>query len=85
MNSEEKLKSLKKELEKLKADKIRKEEQLKNLRQKRDEVVSEITTLGYTPENLSDETETLKKKIEAELTEIEQKIFKGLLINENQI
>lgn len=62
MNSEEKLKSLKKELERLKTDKIRKEEQLKNLRQKRDDIVSEITTLGYTPENLPDETETLKRK-----------------------
>ena len=82
MNSEEKLKSLKKDLERLKSDKIRKEEKLKNLRQKRDEVVSEITTLGYTPENLPSEAETLKKKIESELAEIEQKILRGLVNEE---
>jgi len=79
MNSEEKLKSLKKELERLKSDKIRKEEQLKNLRQKRDEIVSEIITLGYTPENLPDEIEKLKKSIESELLEIEQKISQGIV------
>jgi predicted nucleic acid-binding Zn-ribbon protein len=83
MNSEEKLKSLKKDLERLKSEKIRKEEQLRNLRQKRDDLRSDITTLGYTPENLPDEIEKLKKTIESELLEIEQKLQISLgIINE---
>jgi len=82
MNSEEKLKKLKTEVEKLKTDKIRKEEQLKNLRQKRDEIVTEITTLGYTPENLPDESEKLKNSIKSQLSEIESKILQGLVNEE---
>jgi len=84
MNSEEKLKSLKKELERLKSDKIRKEEQLNNLRQKRDDIISQITELGYTPENLSDEINKLKEEIDSQLDEIESKLSKGI-VNERQI
>ena len=79
MNSEEKLKSLKKELERLKSDKIRKEEQLNNLRQKRDDIISQITELGYTPENLSDEISKLKEEIDSQLNEIESKLSKGIV------
>lgn len=76
MNNAEKLKKLKSQIDEFKSEKIRKEEQLKALRKQRDEIVAEIESLGYTPENLEDKITELKQKIDLQLAEIEEKLSK---------
>jgi len=74
MDSHEKLKKLKTNVEELKSEKIRKEEQLKVLRQQRDELVARIKELGYTPEDLATEIKKLEDSISSQLSEIETKL-----------
>jgi len=75
MDSHEKLKKLKTNVEELKSEKIRKEEQLKGLRQQRDELVARIKELGYTPEDLAIEIKKLEDSINSQLSEIETKLL----------
>ena len=79
MNSEEKLKSLKRKVEEVKSEKIRKEEQLKSLRQQRDDLVAQIKDLGYTPENLSTEIKKLEGSVDSQLSKIESKLSQGIV------
>lgn len=82
MNNEEKLKKLKAKVEEVKSEKIRKEEQLKSLRQQRDDLVAQIKDLGYTPENLSTEIEKLEDSVNSQLSEIESKLSQGIVNEE---
>ena len=82
MSSEEKLKKLKAEVDEFKSEKIRKEEQLKGLRQQRDDLIAQIKDLGYTPENLSSEIKKLEDSINSQLSEIETKLSKGIVNEE---
>jgi uncharacterized coiled-coil DUF342 family protein len=75
MDSHEKLKKLKTNVEELKSEKIRKEEQLKSLRQQRDELVDRIKELGYAPEDLATEIKKLEDSINHQLSEIEAKLL----------
>lgn len=79
MDNQEKLKSLKRKVEEVKSEKIRKEEQLKSLRQQRDDLVAQIKDLGYTPENLSTEIEKLEGSVNSQLSEIESKLSQGIV------
>lgn len=82
MDSEKKLKKLKAEVEEFKSEKIRKEEQLKGLREQRDDLITQIKELDYTPENLSSEIEKLEELINSQLSEIEDKLSKGIVDEE---
>ncbi|MCK4358990.1 MAG: hypothetical protein KAW92_09650 [Candidatus Cloacimonetes bacterium] len=82
MDNQEKLKKLKAEVEEFKSEKIRKEEQLKGLRQQRNDLITQIKDLGYTPENLSSEIKKLEDSINSQLSEIETKLSKGIVNEE---
>lgn len=82
MDSEKKLKKLKADVDEFKSEKIRKEEQLKGLREQRDDVVAQIKELNYTPENLSGEIEKLEELINSQLSKIEDKLSKGIVDEE---
>jgi len=79
MDNQEKLKRLKAKVDEVKSEKIRKEEQLKSLRQQRDDLVVQIKDSGYTPENLSTEIEKLKDSVDSQLSEIESKLSQGIV------
>ena len=76
--SEKKLNQLEDRVNRLKEEKIRTEEQLKNLRDKKDEITSELATFGVTPKDLGDVISALKVKISAELTEIDTQISENV-------
>lgn len=82
MDSEKKLKKLKAEVDDFKSEKIRKEEQLKGLREQRDDLITQIKELDYTPENLSSEIKKLEDSINSQLSEIETKLSKGIVDEE---
>jgi len=72
--SEEKLRQLEQRVNNLKAEKIRAEEQLKHLRQKKDEILVELKELGVDPRNLPTAIRTLEAEIATELETIEKQI-----------
>ena len=72
--SEEKLNQLEDKVNRLKEEKIRTEEQLKNLRNKKDEITVELATFGVTPKDLGDVINALGTKIHTELTKINAQI-----------
>ena len=74
MALEEKLKQLEQRANDLKEEKIRVEEQLKNLRKQKDEIVTELAALGVTPKGLGEMIKELEAKIRTQLTDIDTQI-----------
>ena len=72
--SEEKLNELEKKVTKLKEQKIRSEENLKNLRNQKDSIIAELAILGVTPKELSNEINELRAQINTQLTNIDSQI-----------
>jgi len=71
---EEKLTELEKNVTKLKEEKIRTEEKLKNLRKQKDEIIAELNILGVAPKDLSSEINKLDTEINTKLTDINLQI-----------
>ena len=77
--SEAKLNQLEKRVNNLKEEKIRSEEKLKNLREQRDKIVSELTALGVSQESLGSTIGELTAKIEKELAAIDTQIPENIV------
>ena len=71
---EEKLNELEEDVTKLKEEKIRTEEKLKNLRKQKDEIIAELTILGVAPKDLSSEINKLDTEINTKLADINSQI-----------
>lgn len=74
--SEAKLNQLEDKVNSLKEKKIRAEEQLKNLRKQKDEIIEELATFGVSPKDLSKVIDELDVKIRVKLTDIDAQIPK---------
>jgi len=77
--SEAKLNQLEDKVNSLKEEKIRTEEQLKNLRNQKDEIIAELATLGVTPKTLDNVIHTLETEIRTKLTEVGEQIPKDMV------
>ena len=62
----------------LKEEKIRTEEQLKNLRAQKDKIISELATFKVVPDNLDNVIQELEIKINTELVDIDTQIPKDI-------
>ncbi len=71
---EEKLTELEEKVTKLKEEKIRTEEKLKNLRKQKDEIIAELNILGVAPKDLSSEIDKLDTEINTKLANINSQI-----------
>lgn len=76
MTNEEKLQDLEKKVNDLKANKIRAEEQLKSLRQQKDEIITKLKQMGIDPNTLAVYITQLEKDINNQIMSIEQQIPK---------
>jgi len=76
MTNEEKLQELEKKVNNLKAEKIRAEEQLKHLRQQKDEVIDKLKQMGVNPNDLANYISQLEREINTQITSIENQIPK---------
>lgn len=66
------LNALKAQIEKGKTEKAKAEANLATYTKQRDEILSEIRSLGVEPENLTAEIERLDEEVETNLTQAEQ-------------
>jgi len=64
------LKQLEDHVSSLKEEKVRTEERLRNLHQRKDEIFEELKKLGVDPKELKVKISALEVEIEAKLTEI---------------
>lgn len=71
---EERLKNLKKEIEKLAQEKIRTETQLENTQKQIIELEHKMSEAGVTPETISQEIETLENDLKQKLAEYEKEV-----------
>ena len=75
---EEKLNALEENVNKLKEEKIRTEEKLKNLRKQKDEIIAELNIRGVAPKDLSNEINKLDVEINTKLVDIDSQIPKDV-------
>ena len=73
-----KLNQLEDKVNSLKEEKIRIEEQLKNLRNQKNDIIAELATFGVTPKTLDNTIQGLEAEIRAKLTAIEAQIPENL-------
>lgn len=74
MDPIQRLKQLEDKVKECTAERIRKEEQLKILRQQRDEILSKLKAEGIDPEQLDNLLTQLRADLDAQLHEIEKQL-----------
>ena len=79
MNYEKELNQLKLDLDKAKTLKYKAEARLEQLKRQEDQIIEELKLLGVKPEDLDNEIDTLKAKIEELLTKANEMLPKDLL------
>ena len=79
MDYEKELNQLKLDLDKAKTLKYKAEARLEQLKRQEDQIIEELKLLGVKPEDLDNEIDTLKAKIEELLTKANEMLPKDLL------